>query len=205
MTLCAGARTLRHLCLVSVLGAAVASCSGTRSDANPRTSGPTTPWTVAPTFHSVRTLRDTPEPTRVRISTIGVDASVEHVGRAPDDTVAAPARWDTVGWYALGPAPGDPGPAILLGHVDSKTGPAVFYRLSSLRAGDVVTVVRADGSVVRFVVDRVQRYPKRAFPTQQVYLPTLTPELRLVTCGGAFDPRVGHYVDNVIAYAHLST
>jgi sortase (surface protein transpeptidase) len=107
------------------------------------------------------------------------------------------------GWYAPGTRPGDPGSAVILGHVDSKRGPAVFFRLRELRRGDDVTITRADGSSVRFAVDRTEQYDKRRFPTDAVYYPTLAPELRLVTCGGEFDATAGHYRSNVIVFATL--
>jgi hypothetical protein len=89
---------------------------------------------------------------------------------------------------------GQPGSAVILGHVDSKGGPAVFFRLRQLRQGDMVTVRRADGSSVRFVVQRTEQYPKDRFPTDAVYYPTLTPGLHLVTCGGQFDATVGRQI-----------
>ena len=92
---------------------------------------------------------------------------------------------------------------MILGHVDSTSGPAVFYRLRELRPGDLVEVVRADGSRARFAVQRVEEYPKARFPTAEVYYPTLTPELRLVTCGGTFDATAGHYRSNIIVFAAL--
>jgi sortase (surface protein transpeptidase) len=107
------------------------------------------------------------------------------------------------GWYAPGTRPGDPGSAVILGHVDSKHAPAVFYRLRELRRGDEVLVRRADGSTLRFVVQRTQQYPKARFPTDDVYYPTLAPELRLVTCGGVFDNNWGHYLSNVIVFARM--
>jgi sortase (surface protein transpeptidase) len=110
-------------------------------------------------------------------------------------------RAAVAGWYALGPRPGDPGSAVILGHVDSKRGPAVFFRLRELRRGDEVRVRRADGSLVRFVVERTEQFPKQRFPTDDVYYPTLTPGLRLVTCGGLFDRRSGHYRSNIIVFA----
>jgi hypothetical protein len=134
---------------------------------------------------------------------------LQRLGRARDGTVEVPRgprKWDTAGWYAGpgGTRPGDPGSAVILGHVDSRSGPAVFYRLRELRPGDRVEVVQAGGSRASFTVDRVERYPKRRFPTDDVYYPTLTPRLRLVTCGGEFDRAAGSYRDNVIAFASLS-
>ena len=95
------------------------------------------------------------------------------------------------------------GPAVVTGHVDSTAGPAVFFRLRQAAIGDLVTVTRADGSTVRFTVTRVERYPKTAFPSAEVYAPTPGPELRLITCGGAFDRTARSYLDDVVVYAAL--
>ena len=154
-------------------------------------------------FHSTRGYRTTPVPVRIEIPAIGVTSSLDRLGRAPDKTVQVPSRWEVAGWYAPGTRPGDPGSAVILGHVDSKSGPAVFYRLRELRRGDLVEVARADGSTVRFAVQRTEQYDKRRFPTDEVYYPTLTPALRLVTCGGEFDATAGHYRSNIIVFATL--
>jgi sortase (surface protein transpeptidase) len=151
----------------------------------------------------VRGYRATPIPVRVEIPSIGVASSLDRLGRAPDGTVEVPSDWEVAGWYAPGPRPGDPGSAVILGHVDSKGGPAVFYRLRQLRRGDQIKIGRADGSAVRFIAQRTQQYPKDRFPTDEVYYPTLTPTLRLVTCGGEFDAAAGHYRSNVIVFATM--
>jgi sortase (surface protein transpeptidase) len=157
-------------------------------------------------FRSTRRFRPTPAPVRVEIPAIGVATRLQRLGRAGDGTIEVPHgpdKWDVAGWYEDGTRPGDPGSAVILGHVDSKSGPAVFYRLRELRRGDRVEVVRAGGSRVAFTVQRVEQYPKRRFPTAEVYYPTLEPMLRLVTCGGAFNTATGHYTDNVIVFASL--
>jgi sortase (surface protein transpeptidase) len=154
-------------------------------------------------FQSTRGYRATPVPVRIEIPAIGVTSSLDRLGRAPDKTVQVPSRWEVAGWFAPGTRPGDPGSAVILGHVDSRSGPAVFYRLRELRRGDLVEVARADGSTVRFVVQRTEQYDKRRFPTDEVYYPTLTPALRLVTCGGEFDATAGHYRSNIIVFATL--
>jgi sortase (surface protein transpeptidase) len=156
-------------------------------------------------FRSVRGYRTTPVPVRVEIPRIAVASTLDRLGRARDRTVEVPSRWEVAGWYAPGTRPGDPGSAVILGHVDSKRGPAVFFRLRELRRGDVIAITRADGSSLRFAVDRTEQYDKRRFPTDAVYYPTLTPELRLVTCGGEFDATAGHYRSNVIVFATLET
>jgi sortase (surface protein transpeptidase) len=154
-------------------------------------------------FRSPRRYRPTPEPVRLDIPAIGVSTGLQRLGQAQDGTVEVPKGWDEAGWYAPGPRPGDPGSAVMLGHVDSTSGPAVFFRLRQLRHGDRIEVTREDRSSVRFVVARIDQYDKRRFPTDDVYYPTLTPTLRLVTCGGTFDPVSGHYRANIIVFATL--
>jgi hypothetical protein len=158
-------------------------------------------------FRSVRGYRATPIPTRISIPKIRVASSLDRLGRAPDGTVEVPGpdRWEVPGWYELGPRPGDLGSAVILGHVDSTRGPAVFFRLRELRAGDEIEVTRADGSSVRFVVQRTEQYDKQRFPTDDVYYPTLTSALRLVTCGGEFDYTTRRYRSNIIVFATIKT
>jgi len=156
-------------------------------------------------FHSVRTYDQPAPPARLQIPAIGVSTPLVRLGRLPDGSIEVPHAWDTAGWYDQGPRPGQPGPAVLLGHVDSKTGPAVFYRLRELRPGDLVRVGLTDGRTLVFRVQRTERYPKDKFPTEAVYFPTLDRELRLITCGGDFDYAKGSYVDNIVVYATLVT
>jgi sortase (surface protein transpeptidase) len=139
----------------------------------------------------------------LRIPAIAVSTPLVRLGRLPDGSLQVPRDWDKAGWYDQGPRPGQPGPAVILGHVDSKTGPAVFYQLRALRPGDIVRVGLADGRILVFRVQRVRRYPKDQFPTEAVYLPTLSRELRLITCGGEFDYASGHYRDNIVVFATL--
>ena len=161
----------------------------------------TTEPPTAGTFRSVRSYARVPEPVRLRIPAAGVDAGLVRLGRAADGSIEVPAQFDVAGWYDEGPRPGQPGPAVVLGHVDSRTGPAVFYRVAALPRDAQVLVDRADGSTVGFRVSGTQRVPKVDFPTDRVYGPTLEPSLRLVTCGGSFDRVRGTYQDNVIVYA----
>jgi hypothetical protein len=158
-------------------------------------------------FRSARGYRATPVPVRIDIPRIGVSSSLDRLGRGPAGTVETPPmrRAAVAGWYELGPRPGDPGSAVILGHVDSRSGPAVFYRLRELRRGDVVRVERVDGSVLQFVVERTEQFPKKRFPTDDVYYPTMKPGLRLVTCGGEFDYSIRHYKSNIIVFAALRT
>jgi hypothetical protein len=118
--------------------------------------------------------------------------------------VPAGAHYDLAGWYRYSPVPGALGPAIIAGHVDSAVrGPSVFFKLGSLRPHDTVLVMRADRSVAVFAVDDVHRYPKREFPSKLVYGNTNHAALRLITCGGEFDPATGHYLDNIVVTASL--
>jgi sortase (surface protein transpeptidase) len=156
-------------------------------------------------FHSVRTYDQPAPPARLQIPAIGVSTPLVRLGRLPDGSIEVPHAWNTAGWYDQGPRPGQPGPAVILGHVDSKKGPAVFYRLRDLRPGDVVRVGLTGGRILVFRVQRVERYPKDKFPTEAVYFPTLDRELRLITCGGDFDYAKGSYADNIVVYATLVT
>jgi sortase (surface protein transpeptidase) len=117
----------------------------------------------------------------------------------------APGDYGTAGWFVEGPQPGQPGPAVVAGHVDSEGGPAVFYRLAETAVGAEVIVRRQDAAPVRFAVTRVEQYPKDAFPTAAVYGPVPGPELRLITCGGTFDRQSGSYRDNIVVYAAASS
>ena len=146
--------------------------------------------------------RNAPRPLRISIPAIGVSAPVVPLHREPDRTMETPRRWENTGWYKPGPEPGERGPAVITGHVDSTRGPAVFYRLRELQRGNVISIRRAGGSVVRFRVEGLERWPKSAFPTRRVFgrRPRIS-VLRLVTCSGNFDESTGHYVDNTIVYA----
>ena len=190
--------------LVSGCGAPALSAAAARSPrAGPATATQHEPPGVAG-FHSVRTYDQPTLPVRLQIPAIGVSTPLVKLGRLPDGSIEVPHDWNTAGWYDRGPRPGQPGPAVILGHVDSKTGPAVFFRLRALRPRDVVRVGLADGRTLVFRVQRVEQYPKDKFPTEAVYLPTLNRELRLITCGGEFDYAAGSYRDNIVVYATLA-
>lgn len=144
-------------------------------------------------------------PTRLTVPSIGVDSDLMQLGKNQDGTVEVPPLGvdSPAGWYRNSPTPGELGPSVLLGHVDAAAGPSVFYRLGELTAGAEVTVTREDGTTAVFAVDRTERYPKADFPTLEVYGNTDDSQLRLITCGGAFDQSIGHYVDNIVVFATL--
>jgi hypothetical protein len=201
------------LASLALAGLLVAGCGGPgRSPAAAPSRGGSATATATPHeppgvagFHSVRTYDQPALPVRLRIPAIAVSTPLVRLGRLPDGSIEVPHDWNTAGWYDKGPRPGQPGPAVILGHVDSRTGPAVFFRLRALRPRDVVRVGLADGRILVFRVQRVERYPKDKFPTEAVYLPTLNRELRLITCGGDFDYAAGSYRDNIVVYATLAT
>jgi hypothetical protein len=146
-------------------------------------------------------------PVAITIPAIGVKSRLQSLGQNPDGSMQVPApgspRYDQAGWYRYSPTPGALGPAVIVGHLDSASGPSVFFRLGSLHPHDTVLVTRADRSVAVFTVDQVRRYPKSNFPTQLVYGNTNHAALHLITCGGSIDPATGHYRDNIVVLASL--
>ncbi|WP_432899983.1 class F sortase [Micromonospora matsumotoense] len=144
-------------------------------------------------------------PTRIAISRLDLRAPVHRVGIAPDGSIAVPdvARAQEAGWYDQGPTPGQYGPAVIVGHVDTTTGPAVFHGLKELRDGDEIEVTRADHQVAVFEVDEVQRYGKERLPADQIFGDFSRPNLRLITCGGRWVGGETGYADNVVVYATL--
>lgn len=148
---------------------------------------------------------EAPPPRGVHIDRLGIGSPLVGLEVQGDGTLQVPDDYDTAGWHRAGTAPGEVGPAVVVGHVDSYEGPAVFYRLRELQPGDRVTIDRVDGSVVVFEVYGQETVSKDAFPTERVYGPTEGPELRLVTCGGRFDEQARRYNDNVVVYAKQVT
>ncbi|MFD2415343.1 class F sortase [Amycolatopsis pigmentata] len=168
--------------------------------------------TVAPAASSPATTTTTDaslprsNPTHVRIPKIGVESTLVPLGLNKDGTLQVPPLNQAMqaGWYRLGPTPGEVGPAVIAGHVDGDGHKGVFYDLKSLAPGDDIDIDREDGTTAHFRVDHVSEVPKNAFPTEAVYGDTDTPELRLITCGGAFDRSARSYVDNIIVFADLT-
>jgi sortase (surface protein transpeptidase) len=144
-----------------------------------------------------------PEPVRLIIPSIGVRTPLVHLGVTSSGALQVPATTAVAGWYTGSARPGAIGAAVIAGHIDSVSGPGVFFRLRLLRPGDRVYVRRAGGSLAVFEVTAVHSYLKTRFPTMAVYGPVPDAELRLVTCGGTFDYATGHYLSNVIVYADL--
>lgn len=143
-------------------------------------------------------------PTRLVIPALNLDTTfVAPLGLNADQTVSVPDSYTEVGWYKNGSTPGEIGPAVILGHVDSVTGPAVFYSLGQLKAGDEIEITREDGSLAIFVVTELKRYPQSDFPTLAVYGSTEGSTLRLVTCSGVFNHGIQRYSHNLVVFAEL--
>jgi sortase (surface protein transpeptidase) len=140
-------------------------------------------------------------PADLIIPAIGVRTRIIRLGITPVGAPEVPSTAAVAGWYTGSPPPGAIGSSIILGHVDSRRGPGVFFRLRLLRRADRLYVRRADGSLAVFSVHAVHIYAKDHFPAAAVYGPTPDPELRLITCGGIFDPRLGSYLSNIVVYA----
>jgi Sortase domain len=149
---------------------------------------------------------DRSEPVEISIESINLQTAVDQIGLAPDGTLEEQpySTASHAAWYRLGPAPGQVGPAVITGHVDTKSDVAVFFYLSQVQPGDRVVITRADGHTVTFTVDFLRSFPKSNFPTRMVYGSTDYPALRLITCGGPFDRDAGSYRDNIVVFAHLT-
>ncbi len=143
-----------------------------------------------------------PHPTGLEIPAIGLDTSdptdlrIDYQG-----ALQVPTDFTKVGWFTSSAVPGDPGSSVMVGHVDTRNGPAVFGRLDDLKPGDLIEVPRSDGGTATFGVDSVETFAKDALPTERVYGPTTTPTLRLMTCGGPFDDASLNYRDNIVVFA----
>ena len=142
-------------------------------------------------------------PTRIRIPSIEVDSALEDLRLGDGGRLDPPVDFDSAGWYSGGVVPGEIGPAIIAGHVDSTTGPSVFARLAQLSQGDQVLITMTDGAELSFTISGSMQSPKSAFPTADVYGIVPDAQLRLITCDGFFDASVGHYTDNLIVFAAL--
>ena len=183
-------------------GLAWASQSG-----RPATPAGRTPFVPVPEGHWAAPPLAGAEPVAAPISlaipAIGVQTSLVRLGLTAAGALQVPSSTRVAGWYTGGPLPGQIGAAVIAGHVDSRAGPAVFFRLRLLRPGELVYVRRADGSLAVFRVSVVREYAKSQFPTSAVYGPVPDAQLRLITCGGTFAQASGHYLSNVIVSASL--
>lgn len=191
---------MRYLAAVALSMALASACAanGAQEQAQPRLVMEDPPSsTSTPTVTKPPRVAD---PERIRIKAIGVDAPIDKVGLASDGSMETP-RFGRAGWYVEGPRPGQDGPAVVVAHVDSKSGPDVFARLKSLPKGARIEVTDKAGRVYEFVVRRQQQTDKDRLPTKAIWGKTDGPALRLITCGGEFDTRTNHYTENVTVFA----
>lgn len=162
----------------------------------PDTAGPVKPQQAVPA---------NPMPVSISAPTIGLSAKITDLGKEANGELQVPTGepGSPAGWYRDSPAPGQPGSSIILGHVNSTTGPVgLFYRLHEMQAGQQFATAMTDGTTKTFSVDKVDTYHKASFPTVEVYRNADRPEVRLITCGG-FDKASNQYLDNTVVYAHL--
>lgn len=143
------------------------------------------------------------EAVRLQIPSIELDTHIETIGQNADGTLVVPSNYMVAGWYHLGPSPGELGPAVIAGHVDSFEGPGVFSRLHELQQGQVINVQRADGKIVHFQVTDIQNFAQESFPTEAVYGNIDHAGLRLITCGGIFNPLAQRYTHNTVVFAAI--
>lgn len=153
---------------------------------------------------SLATAPQAARPAWLSVPAIGIRTSLVDLGLNKDGTLQVPASTAVAGWFTGSPRPGMAGSAVIAGHVDSRTGPGIFFWLRRLRPGDRVYVGRADGTMAVFTVTAVRMYAKDQFPTAAVYGPVPDAELRLITCGGIFDRSLGSYLSNVVVFARLT-
>jgi LPXTG-site transpeptidase (sortase) family protein len=170
-------------------------------DASERLDGAVAPEVSQPPTQAPAALPSSTPPVAVDIPAIEVSAAVDPLTLERSGELAVPTDFERVGWWAGGSQPGAPGPTVLVGHLDSKHGPAVFYRLEKLEIGDRVEVRLTDDETVAYEVQRLASYSKEDFPTMEVYGPTEGSTLRLITCFGSFDRTTGHYRDNLVVFA----
>ncbi|MFE5680543.1 class F sortase [Streptomyces erythrochromogenes] len=144
------------------------------------------------------------EPQKISIPSLGLTSTLETLRQNTDGTMQTPKDPALAGWYEPGPTPGSQGPAVIAGHVTWNGASAVFEKLKTMKGGDTIKVTRKDGKTVTFKVDRVAEYPKAEFPTLEVYKNLDHAGLRLVTCGGDFDPKKHYYDSNVVVFARMT-
>lgn len=204
-------RALRWAAATALLGALMVynsiDSSGSELPTAPvQAAAPATPVTTTPPPTGGPSLPASP-PTRLTISAIGVNAPFTPLSMDASGVLQPPPddNNNLAGWYEGGATPGELGNAIVAGHVDTKTGPAVFFLLPLLKPGSTAEITRADGTTAVFKVDSVETFSKADFPDQRVYGDTPDAELRIITCGGAYDHQKKDYEANVVVFAHLDS
>ncbi|MEV6903073.1 class F sortase [Amycolatopsis sp. NPDC051372] len=195
--------TRRRFGLFALLLALVATfaLSGCGADTTPAQQ-PAAPASAAPVVGLARSV-----PVSLDVPSIDAHSSLVSLGLNADKTVQVPPVTEPLqaGWYSNSPTPGQIGPAVVLGHIDGNHQKGIFWRLHEVKKGDQVVIGRQDGSKATFTVTKVDQIAKKEFPTEAVYGNTTDPQIRLITCGGAFDAAAHSYLDNIIVYGSLNT
>jgi len=193
------------LLIVAGLAGAVAFGLNIQSTNKHKRLEPTKTFSTAPATQPTKSpYLAHSEPTHLTIDSVGIDVDVTPVGKAADDTIEMPPLFDWVtGWYKYSPTPGEKGPAIIVGHVDTYKGISVFWKLRDVQPGDTISVARADGSVVKFKVEALKQFEQADFPTDEVYGNIDHAGLRLITCGGSFDRGTESYTQNTVVFASM--
>lgn len=142
----------------------------------------------------------TPNPAAITIPSLSINAPFEFLGLNPDHTIAVPVNSQDVGWFIYGPKPGEVGAAVIIGHLDSVKGQAIFANLNKINPGDKILITRDDGSLVTYRVDSLSKFSQNNFPTQAVYGSLPYAGIRLITCGGTWNKKAGHYTENLIVF-----
>lgn len=193
-------RTILGIAAVGVLTGCALSAPGEGAEAEPAGDTPQGEEHTAD-LQQDAVQAQAVEPDRVVIPDIELDEPLIDLAIQPDGRLEAPSDWDDVGWFAGGSKLGAGGPTVIAGHVDSPTGPAVFYRLMELEEQDRVTVIDADGGEHLYQVESTADFPKDDFPTQEVFGAGPEDELRLITCTGEFDAEAERHLDNRVVFA----
>lgn len=183
------------LSLMVAGGAGLASLAQTAPSSDQH-APPSAQSVVAQPYTLARSL-----PTHIEIADIGVSADIIELGKNSDGSMETPGDYTHAGWYKYSPTPGEIGPAIITGHVDNYLGPAVFFYLKDLRPGQLIDISRQDGSTAHFRVDDTKVFDQTDFPTDEVYGNIDYAGLRLITCGGLYNPLTNHYSHNTVVYA----
>ncbi|WP_326569395.1 class F sortase [Amycolatopsis rhabdoformis] len=186
------------LLLALVASFALAGCGASAPAQQPAAAAPVS---AAPTVGLARSV-----PVSLDVPSIDAHSSLVQLGLNTDKTVQVPPVTEPLqaGWYENSPTPGQVGPAVVLGHIDGNHQKGIFWRLHEVKKGDQVVIGRQDGSKASFTVTKVDQIAKKEFPTDAVYGNTTDPQIRLITCGGAFDPAAHSYLDNIIVYGTLN-
>jgi LPXTG-site transpeptidase (sortase) family protein len=190
------------VCTLTACGGGPVAAAAGAAPSPPKATRTAVDHPAADKFKSVRTYATVAAPSRIRIPAIDLATPpLQQLGRAADESIQLPTRPELAGWFKDGPRPGQPGPAVVIGHVDWDHSAAVFFRLREMKPGESVFVDRVDGKTQEFRVTSVRQVAKSDFPTDDVYAPDLESSLRLITCGGQFDYSTHNYLDNVIVFA----